>query len=268
MARQPPQPSLESLPDASPWEAYIGGKSCFLSSTNVPANDSYKNQSTAKSGKLNIEKDGVTKGKKLTSSRSAKVIYPEKFMPAPPPQENPTQEVAQLAGLLMDFQREKGISMAELRNLLKIVLSHLPEAEYGSTPVGGTDHEPFPTTWDEAKAQVPGLMRWDDAKAANPSLTITVHLQDKQNGYGRWATVEPGLPRRHLMTVFEDKPAYDALNIFLRRHSMPPGLHLPKKKEITDRLVAETDDPGTRPARVDWAIRAREAYRRKVENLR
>jgi hypothetical protein len=42
-----------------------------------------------------------------------------------------------------------------------------------------------------------------------------------------------------------------------QRRMLPPQLHLPTKKELNDRLAASIDDPGDRPARLDWALRSR-----------
>ena len=42
-----------------------------------------------------------------------------------------------------------------------------------------------------------------------------------------------------------------------QRRRLPPQLHLPTKKELNDRLAASIDDPGDRPARLDWALRSR-----------
>jgi tetratricopeptide (TPR) repeat protein len=42
-----------------------------------------------------------------------------------------------------------------------------------------------------------------------------------------------------------------------QRRRLPPQLHLPTKKELNDRLAANIDDPGDRPARLDWALRSR-----------
>ncbi len=41
------------------------------------------------------------------------------------------------------------------------------------------------------------------------------------------------------------------------RRTLPTQLHLPTKKELNDRLAASIDDPGDRPARLDWALRSR-----------
>lgn len=41
------------------------------------------------------------------------------------------------------------------------------------------------------------------------------------------------------------------------RRSLPPDLHIPTKKEVTDRLAASIAHPGDRPVRLDWALRAR-----------
>jgi tetratricopeptide (TPR) repeat protein len=42
-----------------------------------------------------------------------------------------------------------------------------------------------------------------------------------------------------------------------KRRRLPPQLHVPTKKELNDRIAAGIDDPGDRPARLDWALRAR-----------
>ena len=42
-----------------------------------------------------------------------------------------------------------------------------------------------------------------------------------------------------------------------KRRRLPPQLHVPTKKELNDRMAAGIDDPGDRPARLDWALRAR-----------
>jgi tetratricopeptide (TPR) repeat protein len=42
-----------------------------------------------------------------------------------------------------------------------------------------------------------------------------------------------------------------------QRRRLPSQLHLPTKKELNDRLAASIDDPGDRPARLDWALRSR-----------
>jgi tetratricopeptide (TPR) repeat protein len=42
-----------------------------------------------------------------------------------------------------------------------------------------------------------------------------------------------------------------------QRRRLPLQLHLPTKKELNDRLAASIDDPGDRPARLDWALRSR-----------
>ena len=42
-----------------------------------------------------------------------------------------------------------------------------------------------------------------------------------------------------------------------QRRRLPPQLHLPTMKELTDRLAVSIDDPGDRPVRLDWALRSR-----------
>jgi tetratricopeptide (TPR) repeat protein len=42
-----------------------------------------------------------------------------------------------------------------------------------------------------------------------------------------------------------------------QRRELPPDLHIPTKKEINDRLAQTISAPGDRPARLDWALRAR-----------
>lgn len=41
------------------------------------------------------------------------------------------------------------------------------------------------------------------------------------------------------------------------RRRLPPHLHLPTQKEVNDRLAARFADPGERPVRLDWVMRAR-----------
>jgi tetratricopeptide (TPR) repeat protein len=41
------------------------------------------------------------------------------------------------------------------------------------------------------------------------------------------------------------------------RRRLPAHLHLPTKREVNDRLAASIAAPGDRPARLDWALRAR-----------
>jgi tetratricopeptide (TPR) repeat protein len=48
------------------------------------------------------------------------------------------------------------------------------------------------------------------------------------------------------------------------RRRLPPHLHLPTQKEVNDRLAAGFSDPGDRPVRLDWVLRARK--RRSMRN--
>ena len=130
----------------------------------------------------------------------------------------------------------------------------------------GSDNPP--ATWEEAREQVPGLMKFSDAKKAadneGRTLTIIDHLRDEQRGYGRWTSNEPGLPRSALKTL-GDKPAYYALYDWLKHSELPSDLHLPTKKATIDRLAEMADRPGDRPLHVHWALSSRQ--RRETRGL-
>ena len=63
----------------------------------------------------------------------------------------------------------------------------------------------------------------------------------------------------------KDPSAAKAVDNFTRRpdpvtggrRRLPPQLHVPTKKELNDKLAASIRDLGDRPARLDWALRAR-----------
>lgn len=121
-----------------------------------------------------------------------------------------------------------------------------------------------PQSWEEAKAQVPGLLRFAEARAANPKLSIIDHLRDEQRGYGKWTKQEPGMPRS-LFVKWGDKATYYAINDWLKNHEMPPDIHTPTLKEVTDILADKSKIPGDRPVRVDWALRKRRQRERAAQ---
>jgi hypothetical protein len=109
---------------------------------------------------------------------------------------------------------------------------------------------PIPQSWEEAKAQVPGLMKWSVAKAAadkdGRELTIVEHLRDQVHGYGHWTLRKPGLPRT-MLNKWEDKAAYRAIYVHLRIHKeLPQDLYIPTI--IEQHRVAHIDPEEVRAA--------------------
>jgi hypothetical protein len=92
-----------------------------------------------------------------------------------------------------------------------------------------------PETWEEAKAQVHGLMKWSDAKAdardKGRRLSIVDHLRDTEHGYGRWTLSEPGLPRA-MLKQWNDFAAYTAIYSYLRNHELPSDIYIPAEDEL------------------------------------
>lgn len=103
---------------------------------------------------------------------------------------------------------------------------------------------PIPKTLEEAKAQVPGLVKWTQykkaAKRESREVTVIDYLRDEKQGLGLWATREPGLPRRNLRIIdsyFYNVEFYN----WLKDNTLPSDIFLPTKSQTARADLTESD---------------------------
>lgn len=99
---------------------------------------------------------------------------------------------------------------------------------------------PIPRTWDEAKAQVSGLLKWTEVKKAakrrGEEPDILDHLRNPETGYGKWTSSAPGLPRRYLETI--DSYLHREFYRWGREGGkLPPEIFLPTRSDEARRSV-------------------------------
>lgn len=78
--------------------------------------------------------------------------------------------------------------------------------ERRETPAPEPDGTALPRSFEEAKAQVPGLRKWVEIKRDNPGRPVydivLEHLQNEETGLGKWVNYE-GLPKKSLRGIDE-----------------------------------------------------------------
>lgn len=121
----------------------------------------------------------------------------------------------------------------------------------------------LPSTWEEAKAEVPGLMKWTTARKAaltsGAKISVFDYLRDFEHGLGKWATSENGLPRNVLRRI----DATCLLEVQAYKNKVPEDIHLPNasagRPSINPPEVTLTIEDATNAIR-----KARSAYRQAV----
>jgi len=101
------------------------------------------------------------------------------------------------------------------------------------------DNAALPKTFEEAKAQVPGLRKWVEVKR-EAGLTsrrdgfdqevfdlLVEHLRDHESGLGKWAASEDGMPRNLLRSI--DSGLRQEIYA-LGNPTLPPDIQLPLGK--------------------------------------